>query len=209
MRSKVRAWPGVTGLVVAIAFAVSPAAAVAYEGGLSPVEGSAEPAAPAPLPPPEAPTVICPGQPGGVANGVCGSFGKARLFAGMAVAPVQAPAQVKAAIEAANRIRTKPYIWGGGHGRWSSPGYDCSGAVSYALHGGGFLQTPMDSGEMMGWGLPGRGRWITVYANAGHAFAVIGGLRWDTVGDVRGTGPRWHKEMVSPAGFVARHPPGY
>ncbi len=208
MRLKMRARAGLTGIVVALAFAINPAAVMADEGGLSPVESSAEPTAPEPLPPP-APIVTCPGQPGGVANGVCGSFGKARLFAGMAVAPIQAPVQVKATIEAANRIRSKPYIWGGGHARWNSPGYDCSGAVSYALHGGGFLETPMDSGEMMEWGLPGRGRWITVYANAGHAFAVIDGLRWDTVGDVRGTGPRWHKEIVSPAGFVARHPPGY
>jgi hypothetical protein len=120
-----------------------------------------------------------------------------------------APPAVKAAIAAANRIHTKPYIWGGGHARWWDEGYDCSGAVSYALHGAGLLEAPMDSGEMTAWGEPGPGRWITVYANAGHAFAVIDGLRWDTAGDARGTGPRWHRSMVSTAGYVARHPAGY
>jgi hypothetical protein len=67
----------------------------------------------------------------------------------------------------------------------------------------------MDSSEMMNWGVPGKGRWITIYANAGHAFAVIDGLRWDTAGDSSGTGPRWHPEMVSTVGYVARHPAGY
>ena len=133
----------------------------------------------------------------------------ATLVLGVVAPPETAPPAVKAAIAAANKIRTRPYIWGGGHARWWMSGYDCSGAVSFALHGGGFLQTPMDSGEMMGWGVPGKGRWITIYANAGHAFAVIDGLRWDTAGDASGTGPRWHPEMVSTAGFVARHPAGY
>jgi hypothetical protein len=134
----------------------------------------------------------------------------ATLVLGVAAPPESAPPAVKAAIAAANKIRTRPYIWGGGHGRWWSPGYDCSGAVSYALHGAGLIDTPMDSGEMMGWGAPGKGRWITIYANAGHAFAVIDGVRWDTAGDTGAeTGPRWHPEMVSTAGFVARHPAGY
>jgi hypothetical protein len=133
----------------------------------------------------------------------------AEYVLGVAAPPETAPPAVKAAIAAANQIRTRPYIWGGGHARWSSPGYDCSGAVSYALHGAGLIETPMDSGEMMNWGVPGKGRWITIYANAGHAFAVIDGLRWDTVGDSEGTGPRWHTEMVSTKGFVARHPAGY
>ena len=116
---------------------------------------------------------------------------------------------MKAAIAAANRIRTKPYVWGGGHGRWWDEGYDCSGAVSYALAGGGFLSTPLASGALESWGAPGPGRWITVYASATHAYAVIAGLRWDTVGDARGSGPRWHVAGTPPAGFVARHPPGY
>jgi hypothetical protein len=190
--------------------AVSPATGLADEGGITPVEASPEPApAPETTPLPIGPPVPCVGQPGGIANGVCAKYRKARLIAGVAVAPVHTLAQVRATIEAANRIRTKPYIWGGGHGSWNSPGYDCSGSVSFALHGGGFLETPMDSGEMMHWGVPGKGHFITIYANAGHAFAVIDGLRWDTVGDSHGTGPRWHPKMVSTAGFVARHPPGY
>jgi hypothetical protein len=128
---------------------------------------------------------------------------------GRSAVPPSAPRRIKAAISAANQIIGRPYIWGGGHDSWYSRGYDCSGAVSYALAGGGFLQTPLDSGQLMRWGAPGRGRWLTVYANAGHAYAVIAGLRWDTVGDARGSGPRWHPALPYPAGFVARHPPGF
>ena len=128
---------------------------------------------------------------------------------GQAAAPASAPAAVKAAIAAANSIATTPYIWGGGHGSFSSPGYDCSGAVSFALNGGGFLSSPLDSTGLETWGDPGAGSWITVYANSGHTFAVIAGLRWDTSGDISGTGPRWHSDMASTAGFIARHPSGY
>jgi len=125
---------------------------------------------------------------------------------GSATAPADAPQQVKDAIAAANAIRDKPYVWGGGHGSFEASGYDCSGAVSYALHGGGFLDSPLDSTGFMSWGESGVGNWITVYANSGHAWAVIAGLRWDTSG---GAGPRWHTDMASTAGFVARHPSGY
>ena len=135
--------------------------------------------------------------------------GQAALVRGEAVAPLDAPAAVKRVIAAANRIRTKPYVWGGGHGRWWDRGYDCSGSVSYALHGAGLIDSPLPSGPMERWGSPGPGRWITIYANAGHAFAVIAGLRWDTSGNSRGTGPRWHAEIADSSGFVARHPPGY
>jgi cell wall-associated NlpC family hydrolase len=135
--------------------------------------------------------------------------GRALLVGGRAVAPLDAPSAVKRVIAAANRIRTKPYIWGGGHGRWWDRGYDCSGAVSFALHGGELLDSPLPSGSMTRWGSSGRGRWITVYANAGHAYAVIAGLRWDTSGNTRGTGPRWHTDMADSRGFVARHPTGY
>ncbi len=128
---------------------------------------------------------------------------------GQAAAPASAPPAVKAAIAAANSIATTPYIWGGGHGSFSSPGYDCSGAVSFALNGGGFLSSPLDSTGLETWGVPGAGSWITVYANSGHAFAVIAGLRWDTSGNTSGTGPRWHSDMASTAGFIARHPDGY
>jgi hypothetical protein len=146
------------------------------------------------------------------ATDICTPTAKARLLAnGMVIPPKSAPARVKAVIAAANKIRSKPYVWGGGHGRWWDRGYDCSGSVSYALHGGGFLESPLPSGPLESWGESGAGRWITVYANAGHAFAVIAGLRWDTSGNdpSAGTGPRWHTDMRSGAGYVARHPLGY
>jgi peptidoglycan hydrolase CwlO-like protein len=121
--------------------------------------------------------------------------------------PSAAPAAIAAAIEAANSIATTPYIWGGGHGSFESSGYDCSGATSFALNGGGFLSSPLDSTGLETWGEPGPGKWITVYANAEHAWMIIAGLAFDTVG---GPGPRWHSSPVdSPEGFVARHPPGY
>ncbi len=121
--------------------------------------------------------------------------------------PSEAPAAVAAAIEAANSIATTPYVWGGGHGSFESSGYDCSGAVSFALNGGGFLSSPLDSTGLETWGEAGPGQWITVYANSGHAWMVIAGLAFDTVG---GPGPRWHPEPVSSTeGFIARHPPGY
>ena len=124
-----------------------------------------------------------------------------------ASAPASAPAAVQSAISAANSIAMTPYIWGGGHGSFESSGYDCSGAVSFALHGGGFLESPLDSTGLETWGEPGPGQWITVYANAEHAWMVIAGIAFDTVG---GPGPRWHNPWVdSPEGFIARHPAGY
>jgi cell wall-associated NlpC family hydrolase len=137
--------------------------------------------------------------------------GQAMIVSGRAIAPLDAPAAVKKVIAAANKIRSKPYIWGGGHGRWWDRGYDCSGAVSFALHGGELLSSPLASGSMETWGRAGKGHWITVYANAGHAYAVIAGLRWDTAGNTSGTGPRWHEDLSAAAGgrFVARHPEGY
>jgi cell wall-associated NlpC family hydrolase len=129
--------------------------------------------------------------------------GKAKLDGGEAIAPAGAPARVQRAIKFANRIRKKRYKWGGGHGGWEiDKGYDCSGAVSYALHGGRMLDSPMPSGPLSRWGKKGKGDWITVYANGGHAYAVIAGLRWDTSG---GPGPRWHKDMRSSGGFKKRH----
>lgn len=124
-----------------------------------------------------------------------------------ASAPASAPQAVKEVIAAANAIATTPYIWGGGHGSFESSGYDCSGAVSYALHGGGFLESPLDSTGLSTWGEPGPGQWITVYGNAGHAWMVVAGIAFDTSG---GAGPRWHDPWASsPEGFVARHPAGY
>ena len=142
---------------------------------------------------------------------VCTPTAKAKLLStGELIPPKSAPPRVDAVIEAANKIRTKPYIYGGGHGRWWDRGYDCSGSVSFALHGGEFIDSPLPSGPMEDWGLPGEGRWITVYANAGHAYAVIAGVRLDTSGDEGGeTGPRWHTELRDNVGYVARHPAGF
>jgi cell wall-associated NlpC family hydrolase len=148
-------------------------------------------------------------HPPGPAPDPAAPAGRALLIGGRAIPPRDAPAPVRKVIAAANRIRTKPYVWGGGHARWWDRGYDCSGSVSYALHGGALISSPLPSGPMTHWGRSGPGRWITVYANAGHAFAVIAGLRWDTSGDSRGTGPRWHADMASARGYVARHPEGY
>ena len=131
------------------------------------------------------------------------------LLGRTALAPPKAPQAVKAAISGANQIVGAPYVWGGGHGSWYSKGYDCSGSVSYALGAAGLLGAPLTSGQLASWGEPGPGRWITVYANPSHTYAVIAGLRWDTVGDARGTGPRWHAELPYPKGYVVRHPPGY
>jgi cell wall-associated NlpC family hydrolase len=136
------------------------------------------------------------------------SGAKAKLVDGMAIAPRSAPPRIKAVIAAANRIRNKPYIYGGGHGRWEDRGYDCSGSVSYALHGGDFLTSPLDSTSFMSWEKGGLGRWVTVFANSGHAYAVIAGLRWDT-SMTPGNGPGWSSQMRSRAGYVARHPAGF
>jgi hypothetical protein len=139
---------------------------------------------------------------------ICTPTAKARLLPnGMLIPPKSAPARIQAVIAAANQIRTKPYVWGGGHGRWWDRGYDCSGSVSYALHGGEFLESPLPSGPMERWGLEGEGRWITVYANAGHAFMVVAGWRFDTVALSQG-GTRWTQSMTDTSGYVARHPPG-
>lgn len=142
---------------------------------------------------------------------VCTPTAKAKLLDnGMLVPPKSAPARVKAVIAAANKIRSKPYVFGGGHARWYDRGYDCSGAVSFALHGGNFLESPLPSTSLAKWGEEGEGRWITVFTNPGHAYAVIAGWRWDTSGSTNGeTGPRWREESRSSAGFLARHPAGY
>lgn len=140
-----------------------------------------------------------------------GTAPKARLVGSRAIAPANAPAMVKRVIAAANHIRTTPYIWGGGHGRWQDSGYDCSGAVSYALHGGKLLTSPLTSGSFETFGEAGPGRWITIYANASHAYMVVAGLRFDTAGDLNESGPRWHPTVAAAAtgSYVARHPIGY
>jgi cell wall-associated NlpC family hydrolase len=133
----------------------------------------------------------------------------AKLKDGFAIPPASAPRKVVRAIDAANEIvKGKPYCMGGGHARRRDRCYDCSGSVSYALSGAGLLEASMPSGSFMRWEEPGKGRWITTYANEGHIYAVIAGLRLDTSMTV-GDGPGWSTEMRSKSGYVARHPTGF
>lgn len=132
------------------------------------------------------------------------------LPGGRAVPPASAPPAVKAMIEAANRIHSRPYRWGGGHRDWNSRGYDCSGSVSYVLHAAGLLESPLDSTGFMRWGGGGAGSWVRIYANREHVFAVIAGLRWDTSYSEDGdrSGPGWSEVMRPTGGFRLRHPLG-
>ena len=152
---------------------------------------------------------------------------RAKIVGGKAIAPIGAPARVKRAIEYANLIVDKPYLYGGGHKPFTAgkssrtpvldKGYDCSGTISMALYGGRFLSSPLDSSSFMSWGQSGPGRWISVYTNPGHAYVVIAGLRLDTsLGDrsapqerATGKGPRWRKYSRKPAGFTVRHPKNF
>lgn len=160
----------------------------------------APPAPPAePLPEPD-PTIWWPKPPKG-------AVAKLRANGRTARAPKSAPAPVRKMIRAANSITRKPYKWGGGHGKWNDRGYDCSGAVSYVLRAGGLLTYPMVSGGLAKWGKSGKGRWIQIYANKGHVFMVIAGLRFDTSGYGE-RGPRWRTEQRGTRGFKLRHPAG-
>jgi cell wall-associated NlpC family hydrolase len=128
---------------------------------------------------------------------------------GLAIAPTDAPPEVQAVIAAANRIVGKPYRYGGGHGKWEDSGYDCSGSESYALHGGGLVSRPHDSTEFESWGEAGPGEWITSYANSGHSYMVVAGLRFDTGwNDSTSSGPKWSTKMRPSSGYVVRHPDG-
>ena len=126
---------------------------------------------------------------------------------GLAHAPASAPSEVQEIIAAGNTIASKPYKYGGGHGRWRDSGYDCSGSVSYALHGAGLLDSPLDSTGLASWGESGKGDWVTVYGNAGHAYMVVAGLRFDTSSSKR-SGTRWTETMRSSRGYRVRHPEG-
>jgi cell wall-associated NlpC family hydrolase len=126
---------------------------------------------------------------------------------GVAIPPLEAPEEVKEIIEAGNIIARSPYLWGGGHGKWLDKGYDCSGSVSFALAAAGLLNGPLASGPLMSWGEPGRGKWVTIYANDGHVFMEVAGVLFDT-SNARVTGSRWGNAMRSTSGFVARHPAG-
>jgi hypothetical protein len=146
-------------------------------------------------------------ETGEIETGESGPVGRARLVGTRAVAPADAPLAVKRVIAAANRIRTTPYIWGGGHRRWQDTGYDCSGSVSFVLAAAGLLSGPLASGPLMSWGEPGKGKWVTIWTNPGHVFLEVAGIRFDTSAQ-RITGSRWINEMRSTDGFVARHPAG-
>jgi hypothetical protein len=185
---------------------VIPAAALAQQG--DPSGGAVYPTA-TPTPTPTAIAQIT--VPGTTAQ---------LLPDGTAAAPADAPPQVQQAIFAANKIVGRPYVYGGGHRSFKSTGYDCSGTVSYALHGGGLLKSPLDSGSFMSWGERGPGLWITVFTNPGHAYAMIAGLRLDTsaAGVTREntknalafqSGPRWRPVLRSAAGYRQRHPLGF
>jgi hypothetical protein len=132
---------------------------------------------------------------------------------GLATIPPSAPPKVADIISAANQVARKPYVYGGGHGRaggegiWIDSAYDCSGSVSFTLANAGYISSPMDSTALERFGKPGPGRWVTIYANAGHAFMTVAGLRFDTVG-LQQSGSRWQPAYRSVSGFVVRHPPG-
>jgi cell wall-associated NlpC family hydrolase len=155
---------------------------------------------PTPAPPTSpTPTPIPPSNP----------TAKATIMDGLAVAPDSAPQAIKNVIAAANKIAFKPYIYGGGHGSWNSAGYDCSGSVSFALHGGGLLSQTEDSGTLESYGSAGPGQWITIWANGGHVYMYVAGLRFDTAAQSSTGGSRWTSARTGNAGYVERHPTGY
>jgi cell wall-associated NlpC family hydrolase len=126
---------------------------------------------------------------------------------GLAVAPLAAPAIVQSVIQAGNQIARLPYRYGGGHSTWIDTAYDCSASISFAFAAAGMISAPMVSGDLAHWGDPGPGRWITIYANGGHTFMFVAGLRFDT-GGLSATGSRWQASTRTTAGFAVRHPPG-
>ena len=145
------------------------------------------------------------------ASGGSAATSQATLTAsGLAIAPVNAPAAVQAVIQAGNQIARLPYRFGGGHGTFIDTAYDCSGSISFAFAAAGLLQATMTSGELMSWGSAGPGKWITVFANNGHTFMYVAGLRFDTVARAE-TGSRWSNRPADESNlstFVARHPQG-
>jgi cell wall-associated NlpC family hydrolase len=197
------------GIGVTLALIGLPAAALADGGGVSapsyPVTTTTPPTTTTPTDP------ACSIGGGGMGSAAsCGPTGKARLLStGQAIAPADAPAAVRRAIRFANQIVYLPYRLGGGHRLpWTlDSAYDCSGTVSWALHGARLLGAPVPSGSFSRWGVYGPGRWISVYYNGGHAYTVIAGLRLDT-SMVPGNGPGWSTKMRSSAGYSVRHAPG-
>jgi cell wall-associated NlpC family hydrolase len=135
----------------------------------------------------------------------------ARMVDGLAAAPMSAPAAIQQIVWAGNQIIGLPYIFGGGHASFTAEGYDCSGTVSFALHGARLISTPMDSSEFMGWGGGGVGQWVTIFSNSGHAYMTVAGLRLDTSAADDPTnqqGPRWRPLRPGNGGFKVRHPVG-
>jgi cell wall-associated NlpC family hydrolase len=200
-------------LTIASSLAFAPAAlAQAPATGGTDVTSSA-PAAPAVPVDPTTTGGAAYGQPNPATTQLTPEQTATILPTGYAAAPESAPQEVKDAIAAANEIVGKPYVYGGGHNaKFLSRGYDCSGTVSYALHGADLLRSPLDSSSFMKWGLRGPGTWFTIYTNPSHAFMVIAGLRLDTsaAGDPSGAkGPRWRPVLRSTKGFAARHPVGF
>ena len=160
------------------------------------------------LPKPTGPASAGTTRPSGLTTGGGGVTTATALPNGVALPPLDAPEAVLNIIRAGNTIARTPYKWGGGHGKWRDNGYDCSGSVSYALNAGGFLDATQTSGQLMSWGKPGKGKWITIYANEGHVFMVVAGIRFDTSG-TRTTGSRWQNDMRPTGGYAVRHPPGF
>jgi hypothetical protein len=156
-------------------------------------------------------TTTVPGAPEG-APPPAPTSGATILPSGKASIPPGSPYAVVRAIQAANRIHKKTYIWGGGHRSFKAKGYDCSGAVSYVLHAAGLLSSPLVSGQLAWWGMSGPGNWITVFANKTHTYMYIAGLRYDTspLGESvdQGRGPRWRYTLRTGTGFAVRHYPG-
>jgi hypothetical protein len=187
-------------LIAAALLVAAPSAALALDGnsngGVSPSSGDPGVTGGTPVStPPSAPIAQPP------------ALGAVTLGGGFARAARGAPRVIRLAVRAGNRLQAKPYRFGGGHASFKDTAYDCSGAVSYVLHAAHLLVSPLDSTDLMSWGEPGPGSWITVYANPSHAFMFVGGLRLDTSG-AGASGPRWRSAPRSLDGFVARHPAG-
>jgi cell wall-associated NlpC family hydrolase len=196
---------------ICCAFALSPVAAMAQDGGASPTAPTQQEGDPNAS---NAGGAQFGQDPNALPRTYVPGSQAVLLENGLAAAPADAPVQVQEAIFAANELQELPYRYGGGHARFPiDTGYDCSGTVSYALHGGGLLKRPLDSSSFMRWGERGKGAWITVYTNPGHAYVIIAGLRLDTssAGDRarRGRGPRWRSTARAMRGFRARHPLGF
>jgi hypothetical protein len=204
----------------------------AHPQAIEPVAGSAAPASAAPA----APSAVSVGPSSGsgsgsgsgpgsvaqpvseaqvrqelVASGLSASPTQATLTrGGLAIAPIDAPAPVTELIAAGNQIARLPYRFGGGHGTFEDTAYDCSGSLSFVFAASGLLNTTMTSGQLMSWGAPGPGKWITVFAAPGHTFMYVAGLRFDTVA-LAETRSRWSNRSADEhdlRSFVARHPPG-